>query len=53
MDGDLLAVVVDLFVQGALQSDLALGAKEALVGGRGGRPHLLVRTGPLNLHTRH
>ena len=46
---DLLAVVVDLLVQGALQHDLPLGAHEALVGRGRGRALLLLVRGPLDL----
>ena len=42
VDGDLLSVVGDLLVEGALEDDLALGAEEALVRGRRRRALLLV-----------
>ena len=49
VDGDLLSVVGDLLVEGALQDDLALGAEEALVRGRSRRTLLLVDRRPLDL----
>ena len=49
VDGDLLAVVGDLLVEGALQDDLALGAEEALVRSRRRRTLLLVHRRPLDL----
>ena len=49
VNGDLLAVVVDLLVEGALQHHLALGQQEALLGRGGGRPLLVVNRSPLGL----